>query len=69
MISVTMGEPVALAGQLEQVQALAPHSLEGVGGGAGLECAAAQQGSACILDALGAVGDLLLALDASMDLR
>ena len=53
------------AGQLEQIQALAPHSLEGVGGGAGLERAAAQQGSACRLYPLGAVGDLLLALDAA----
>ena len=41
------------------------HSLKGVGRGAGLERAAAQQGSACRLYPLGAVGDLLLALDAA----
>ncbi len=39
------GEAGGAAGQLEQVQTLAAHSLEGVGRGAGLERAAAQQGS------------------------
>ena len=53
------------AGQLEQVQTLAAHALKGVGGGAGLECAAAQQGSTGSLDPLGTVGDLFLALDAA----
>ena len=53
------------AGQLEQVQTFAPHSLEGVRRGAGLERAAAQQGSTGFLHALGAVGDLLFALDAA----
>ena len=53
------------AGQLEQIQALAPHSLERVGRGAGLERAAPQQGSTGGLDPLGAVGDLLLALNAA----
>ena len=53
------------AGQLEQVEALAAHPLEGVGRGAGLERAAAQQGSTGGLHALGTVGDLLLALDAA----
>ncbi len=53
------------AGQLEQVETLAPHSLEGVGGGAGLECTAPQQGSTCSLDPLCTVGDLLFALDAA----
>ena len=53
------------AGQFEQIQALAAHTLEGVGGGAGLEGTAAQQGSTGVLHALGAVGDLLFALDAA----
>ena len=53
------------AGQLEQVQTFAPHSLEGVRRGAGLERAAAQQGSTGVLHALGAVGDLLFALNAA----
>ena len=53
------------AGQLEQVETLAAHPLEGVGGSAGLERTAPQQGSAGCLDALGAIGDLLLALDAA----
>ena len=39
--------------------------LQGVGRGAGLECAAAQQGSPRSLHALCAVGDLLLALNAA----
>ena len=53
------------AGQLEQVQTFAPHPLEGVRRGAGLERAAAQQGSTGVLHALGAVGDLLFALNAA----
>ena len=53
------------AGQLEQVQALAAHALEGVGRSAGLERTAAQQGSTGRLHTLGAVGDLVLALDAA----
>lgn len=53
------------AGQLEQVEALAAHPLERIRGGAGLECAAAQQGGTGGLDALGAVGDLGLALNAA----
>ena len=53
------------AGQLQQVQPLAPHPLEGVGGGAGLERAAPQQGSPGGLHPLGTVGDLFLALDAA----
>ena len=53
------------AGQLEQVQPLAAHPLEGVGGGAGLERAAPQQAGPRGLDPLGAVGDLFLALDAA----
>ena len=51
--------------QLEQVQTLAAHSLEGVRRGAGLERAAAQQGSTGGFDPLCTVGDLLLALDAA----
>lgn len=58
MISVTMGEPVARQAS-EQVETLAAHPLEGVGGSAGLERTAAQQGSTGCLDALGAIGDLL----------
>ena len=53
------------AGQLEQVQTLAAHALEGVGGGAGLECTAAQQRSTGGLHALGAVGDLLFTFNAA----
>ena len=59
------GRTGGTARQLEQVQTLAAHTLKGVGRGAGLECTAAQQGSARRLYPLGAVGDLLLALDAA----
>ena len=59
------GRTGGAARQLEQVQTLAAHTLKGVGRGAGLECTAAQQGSACRLYPLGAVGDLLLALNAA----
>ena len=59
------GRAGGTAGQLEQVETLAAHPLKGVGGSAGLERTAAQQGSTGCLDALGAVGDLLLALDAA----
>ena len=59
------GRAGGTAFQLEQVETLAAHPLEGVGGSAGLERTAAQQGSTGCLDALGAVGDLLLALDAA----
>ena len=53
------------AGQLEQVQPLAAHPLERVGGGARLERPAPQQAGPGGLHPLGAVGDLLLALDAA----
>ena len=59
------GSTGGAACQLEQVEALAAHTLKGVRRGAGLECAAAQQGSTRSLHALCAVGDLLLALDAA----
>ena len=59
------GRTGGAARQLEQVQTLAAHTLKRVGGGAGLEGTAAQQGSACRLYPLGAVGDLLLALNAA----
>ena len=59
------GSTGGAARQLEQVQTLAAHTLKRVGGGAGLERTAAQQGSACRLYPLGTVGDLLLALDAA----
>ena len=59
------GSTGGAACQLEQVEALAAHPLEGVGRGAGLERAAAQQGSTGGLHALGTVGDLFLALDAA----
>ena len=53
------------AGQLEQVQPLAAHPLERVGGGARLERPAPQQAGPGGLHPLGAVGDLFLALDAA----
>ena len=59
------GRTGGAARQLEQVQTLAAHTLKGVGRGTGLERTAAQQGSACRLYPLGAVGDLLLALNAA----
>ena len=59
------GRTGGAARQLEQIQTLAAHTLKRVGRGAGLERAAAQQGSACRLYPLGAVGDLLLALNAA----
>ena len=59
------GRTGGAARQLEQVQTLAAHTLKRVGGGAGLERTAAQQGSACRLYPLGAVGDLLLAFNAA----
>ena len=62
---IMVAEALEAARQLEQIQTLTAHTLKRVGGGAGLERTAAQQGSAGCLDALGAVGDLLLALDAA----
>ena len=50
------GRTGGAARQLEQIQTLTAHTLKRVGGGAGLERTAAQQG---------AVGDLLLALNAT----
>jgi len=49
-------------GFLQQLQAIILQALEGVGGSAGFEGAAAQHGSAGLLDLLGHIGDLLLAL-------
>ena len=59
------GRTGGAARQLEQIQTLTAHTLKRVGGGAGLERTAAQQGSACRLYPLGAVGDLLLAFNAA----
>ena len=49
-------------GLREQVQSLRAQALEGVGGGAGLERAAAQHGRAGLFDALGDLRHLLAAL-------
>ena len=52
-------------GMAQQLQALGPHALEGVGGGAGLEGAAAQKARAAGLHLICHQADLLLALHAA----
>ena len=56
------GQARQLLGLEQQLDAVAMEALEGIGGGAGLEGAAAQDGGARGLDGLGHGADLLLAL-------
>ena len=65
MISVTMGEPVARRASLSRSRPSLRYPERSRERCGGLKGAAAQQGSARRLYPLGAVGDLLLALNAA----